>query len=132
MNEPIEVGSIVKGKVTGIQPYGAFIALEDDKQGLVHISEITNGFVKNIHDFLKVGDVVAVKVLAIDEEEGKISLSIKAVEEMEREKKQKLQRELNKSKLEHLSDSSNQGFNTLKEKLEEWIEQSKNEHLIEK
>ncbi|MCU9612764.1 S1 domain-containing post-transcriptional regulator GSP13 [Caldibacillus lycopersici] len=132
MNDHVEVGSIIKGKVTGIQPYGAFISLDDDKQGLVHISEITNGYVKNINDFIKVGEEVSVKVLAIDEADGKISLSIKAVEELEREKQLRLKREINKSKLEHLSDASNQGFNTLKAKLTEWIEQSKNETLIEK
>jgi len=130
MNEKIEVGSVVKGKVTGIQPYGAFISFDGEKQGLVHISEITNGFVKNINDFLKVGEVVTVKVLAIDEAEGKISLSIKAIEEMEREKQLRLQRERNRTKLEHLTDASNRGFKTLKEKMKEWIEQSKNQQLI--
>ena len=43
------------GKVTGIQPYGAFVALDDETQGLVHISEITYGFVKDINEFLNCG-----------------------------------------------------------------------------
>lgn len=87
MNEKIEVGSIVKGKVSGIQPYGAFIAIGEDRQGLIHISEITNGYVKDIHDYLEVGDEVSVKVIAIDEESGKISLSLKAVTDSDHNEK---------------------------------------------
>ncbi len=68
MAEKLEVGQILKGKVTGIQPYGAFVALNEEVQGLVHISEVTHGFVKDINDHLTVGDEVSVKVLSIDEE----------------------------------------------------------------
>ena len=56
MKKKYEVGEVVTGKVTGIQPYGAFVALDESTQGLVHISEITYGFVRNVEDFLKVGD----------------------------------------------------------------------------
>ena len=55
--------------------------LDEQNQGLVHISEITHGFVKDINDHLKVGDEVNVKVLSIDEKAGKIGLSIRATEE---------------------------------------------------
>ena len=78
MSEQYTTGVVVTGKVTGIQDYGAFVALDAETQGLVHISEITNGYVKDIHDFLKVGDTVEVKVLSIDEEHRKMSLSLKA------------------------------------------------------
>ncbi|MDF2857461.1 MAG: ral stress protein, partial [Neobacillus sp.] len=81
MTEKFETGSIVTGKVTGIQPYGAFIALDENTQGLVHISEITHGYVKDINEHLKVGDEVQVKVLSINEGAGKIGLSIRATEE---------------------------------------------------
>ena len=81
MRENIEVGSVLTGKVTGIQAYGAFVALDENNQGLVHISEITHGFVKDINDHLKVGDEVQVKVLSVDEKAGKIGLSIRATEE---------------------------------------------------
>src|SRR3954453_10783682 len=81
MAEKFEVGSVLTGKVTGIQAYGAFVALDEQNQGLVHISEITHGFVKDINDHLKVGDEVQVKVLPIDEKAGKIGLSIRATEE---------------------------------------------------
>ena len=75
----IEVGSIQEGKVTGIMNFGAFVALPGGKSGLVHISEIANTFVKDVHDHLQVGQQVRVKVLGINEQ-GKINLSIKAVQ----------------------------------------------------
>ena len=72
----LEVGSIVEGKVTGITKFGAFVELEDKKVGMVHISEVSNTYVKEIRDHLKENDVVKVKILNIAED-GKISLSIK-------------------------------------------------------
>ena len=61
----IEVGSVLEGIVTGITPFGAFVELPDKKVGLVHISEVANEYVKDVHDFLKVQDKVNVKVLSI-------------------------------------------------------------------
>ena len=116
----IEVGSIVKGKVTGIQPYGVFVELAGEAQGLVHISEISHGFVKNIKDYVNVGDEITVKVLSIDPQTKRASLSMKAVEE----RQVKMKKRHVKVKM-----SLNPGFNTLKEKLQEWIEQSKKEDL---
>lgn len=72
----VEVGTKVSGKVSGITNFGAFIDLGDKQTGLVHISEVSNTFVKDIHDVLKVGDEVQVKVLKVGDD-GKISLSIK-------------------------------------------------------
>ncbi len=73
---PVQVGEVVEGKVTDIMEYGVFVKLDDNKSGLVHISEVAREYVEDIHTVLKVGDVVKVKVLSIDEK-GKISLSIK-------------------------------------------------------
>ncbi|MEG2176330.1 MAG: S1 RNA-binding domain-containing protein [Oscillibacter sp.] len=70
-----EIGSILEGKVTTITKFGAFVALENGKSGLVHISEIANSFVNDVHDFLQEGAAVRVKVLS--NESGKINLSIK-------------------------------------------------------
>jgi S1 RNA binding domain protein len=72
----IEVGSKLQGKVTGITNFGAFVELPDGSTGLVHISEVADNYVKNINDYLKVGDQVEVKVLNV-EKDGKIGLSIK-------------------------------------------------------
>ena len=118
MTEKLEVGQILTGKVTGIQPYGAFVALNEEIQGLVHISEVTHGFVKDINDHLTVGDEVNVKVLNVDEANNKVSLSIRATEEPP--KKQAKPQVKKTVKLEE----NTSGFNTLKDNLEEWIEQS--------
>lgn len=71
-----EVGQIIEGKVTGIVNYGAFIDLGDGASGMVHISEVSTTYVREIKDHLTIGQQVKVKILAIDEK-GKISLSIK-------------------------------------------------------
>ena len=70
-----QVGSILEGKVTSITKFGAFVALDSGQSGLVHISEIANSFVNDVHDFLQEGQTV--KVLVLSTENGKINLSIK-------------------------------------------------------
>ena len=76
----IEVGSVVEGVVSGITNFGAFIELPEGKTGLIHISEVADEYVKDVHDFLTEKDKVKVKVVAIDEK-GKIGLSIKQLQE---------------------------------------------------
>ena len=77
---PLEVGTIVEGKVTGITKFGAFVALPEGKSGLVHISEIANSFVSDVHEHVQMGQAVKVRVLSVSEE-GKINLSIKRAQE---------------------------------------------------
>ncbi len=72
----LEEGSIIEGRVTGIQKFGAFIDIGGGKNGMVHISEVSPTYVADINDFLKVGQIVKVKVISIDER-GKVALSIK-------------------------------------------------------
>ena len=72
----IEVGNILPGKVTGITNFGAFVDLGNRKTGLVHISEVSNSYIKDIKDVLTVGDEVQVKVIEISGD-GKVSLSIR-------------------------------------------------------
>ena len=76
----VEVGAVVEGTVTGITKFGAFVSLPDGKSGLVHISEIANTYVSDVNEFLKLGDKVKVRVLAVTPD-GKINLSIKKAEE---------------------------------------------------
>ena len=71
---------VVEGKVTGITKFGAFVTMPDGKSGLVHISEIANTFVNDVHDFVQDGQTVKVKVIGIADD-GKINLSIKRAEE---------------------------------------------------
>ena len=72
----IEVGAILEGKVTSITKFGAFVELPENKTGMVHISEVSTGFVKEITDYLQENQIVKVKVIEIDQN-GRINLSIK-------------------------------------------------------
>ena len=71
----MEAGSIVEGKVTRITNFGAFVELEDGKVGLIHISEVADVYVNDVHDFLSEGDTVQVKVVNVDG--NKVALSLK-------------------------------------------------------
>ncbi|MFO7263387.1 MAG: RNA-binding protein S1 [Bacillaceae bacterium G1] len=76
----VEVGSKYQGKVTGITHFGAFVELPGGETGMVHISEISDEYVKDIRDFLKVNDIVTVKVMNVASD-GKIGLSIRRAQE---------------------------------------------------
>ena len=78
----LSVGAMLEGKVTGITKFGAFVLLPGGKSGLVHISEVANAFVSDVHDHVQIGQTVKVKVLSVSEE-GKINLSMKRVQEAE-------------------------------------------------
>jgi predicted RNA-binding protein with RPS1 domain len=81
--EGIVVGEIYTGKVLKIKPFGAIVSLPGNSPGLVHISQIANGFVQNVGDVLEVGDEVNVRVLSNDAASGKISLSMKDVQQFD-------------------------------------------------
>ncbi|PZX04761.1 general stress protein 13 [Psychrobacillus insolitus] len=122
MTNTYKVGDVVSGIVTGIQPYGAFVSLDETTQGLVHISEITYGYVKEVSEFLTVAQAVKVKVLEVDMDAGKISLSIRELQEKPlMPKKEDRPR---KSLQARVDENDEEGFNTLKEKLADWIKQS--------
>jgi len=74
----VKPGEVYEGTVSDVVDFGAFVEILPNKDGLLHISEISNEYVNDVSDFLKVGDKVKVKVLAV--ENGKISLSKKALE----------------------------------------------------
>ena len=76
----LQVGMVIEGKVTGITKIGAFVALPEGKSGLVHISEIANTFVNDVHDYVQDGQTVKVKIIGIGDD-GKINLSIKKAED---------------------------------------------------
>jgi len=82
-----EAGKTYKGKVVKTTEFGAFVEILPGKEGLLHISQIDVNRVKKVEDILKRGDMVTVKVLAIDKETGKVSLSRKAVLEEEAKRK---------------------------------------------
>ena len=76
MSKTFRIGDIVTAKVTGVQNYGVFLELDEDTQGLIHISECKHGYMDNVHDFVKVGQEVTAKVIDVDEFSNKISLSL--------------------------------------------------------
>ncbi len=82
-----KVGDLVKGTVAKIASFGAFIQLQDDIDGLVHISQLSEDHVAKVKDVLKVGDEVEARVIKVDRVERRIGLSIKAAEYSEEELK---------------------------------------------
>lgn len=75
----LSVGEILEGKVVKIKPYGAFVQFPSGESGMVHISEISTGYVNDINEYLKEGETVKVKVITVSPE-NVISLSIKALQ----------------------------------------------------
>lgn len=86
----VSVGNVIEGKVISVMPFGAFVDLGNKQSGLVHISEISSSYVKDINDHIKKGDVIKVKVIKIDDS-GRISLSAKQAEEHKKQKNVKEQ-----------------------------------------
>ena len=77
--DPIEVGKVYEGEVVRIMPFGAFVQITPNKDGMIHISKLAKERVNKVEDVVNIGDVVNVKVLEIDRM-GKISLSLKDVD----------------------------------------------------
>ncbi len=76
----LEIGKIYNGTVKAITQYGAFVDVEGGGSGMIHISEIANTYVNDIHEFLTEGQEIRVKVIGINEA-GKVSLSLKKAQE---------------------------------------------------
>lgn len=75
----VKIGDIVHGKISGIQQYGIFVRLDSQIEGLIHISEIHGGYVKDIGREYQVGETIKVQVIDIDPYSNQISLSRRAV-----------------------------------------------------
>ena len=111
--EKFKPGDIIKGQVTGIENYGIFINVDENYNGLIHISEISEGFVKDIKDFVDIDEIIYCRVLEI-EDNNNLKLSIKNINY-------------------RLNDKNNyfnetvRGFSPLKDKLDDWIEEKKKE-----
>ena len=108
-----KIGMTVYGKITGIKPYGAFVKFDDGITGLIHISEISHQYVKNITDFLNLGDTIYVEVLEVDDELSHLKLSIKNIN----------YKPTNIKKYKKIVETKT-GFKTLAYKLPKWIENS--------
>lgn len=104
-------GQIIKATISGIEKYGAFVTLNDGYSGLIHISEISYNYVKDINSYFKVGDLIFVEIIHVDNIEKKLKLSIKNIT-------------YNKKKcyLKKRIVETPSGFKTLSEILPIWIE----------
>ena len=121
MNNHYKVGQHIKVRVTGIQPYGAFVETPDNAEGLIHISEIMDDYVHNLKKFLSEGQIVRAKVISIDEE-GKLNFSLKDNDYFKNYERKKEKQ----SVLDEIKETEKYGFQTIKERLPVWIKQSKN------
>lgn len=104
-----QVGDIVTVSVTGVEKYGIFVGLDEYYSGLIHISEISSGFVRNVNDYVNLGEVIRAKVLEIDEDTLHVKLSIKDIDYRITKKKRT---KIKETKL---------GFSTLEALLDDWI-----------
>lgn len=104
-------GKIVTGQVTGIEKYGIFVSLDEFYSGLIHISEISDGFVKNIKDYVNIGETIKAKVVETDEDNYHVKLSIK---NMNYKIKRRNATPLKETEL---------GFIPLEKKLPSWIDE---------
>ena len=77
ITEDVQIGRVYEGRVISIKDFGAFIEIQEGQDGLCHVSELDENYVKSVGDVVKIGDVVKVKVIAIDEQ-GRVKLSRKA------------------------------------------------------
>ena len=111
--ETFKPGDIIQGQVTGVENYGIFINVDDTYNGLIHISEISEKFVKDINDFVKVGETIYCRVLEV-EEDNNLKLSIKNINYRLKKGKDKFNETV-------------RGFSPLKDNLDKWIEEKKNE-----
>ena len=114
-----KVGKIVKGNITGVEKYGIFVSLDHFYSGLIHISEISNDFVRDTSDFGEVGETIYVKIIEVDEETNHVKLSIKDID-------YRINKKLRKSKIKE----TGTGFGILRDNLDGWIQKKLDEMKI--
>lgn len=105
-----KVGEIVSGKVSGIENYGIFVLLEDGTYGMIHISEISDKFVKDVEKYAKINDVIKAEIIDYDSDNNHYKLSLKNLgSNGDSKKRQKIE-------------ETPKGFSTLKSSLDRWID----------
>ena len=110
-----EVGQLIIGRVESVKPYALFLTFDDDIKGLLHISEISNAYIRDIEKFGTVGDEMKVKVLSIDEHNGFMRVSLKQVPEEDRFS-------THSNDKRHIPEVDREAFKDLEEHLPKWIE----------
>lgn len=106
-----EKGSVITGKVTGIEDYGIFVGIDEEHSGLIHISEISNGFVRNVNDYAKVGEEINVCLIEDYSDTKHMKLSIK---------------EIKNRRDKSILPETGEGFKPLKDNLDKWIREYNN------
>ena len=112
-----QVGDIVIGKVIGVKPYALFLSFEGGVKGLLHISELSDAYIRDIEKYGSIGDEMKVLVLSIDETNGFLRVSVKRVPEEEQ-----YSTHVNEARI-YLRDDE-KDFSALKEKLPTWVEET--------
>lgn len=107
--EKYAIGEIIQCKVTGITEFGIFVSIEKNYKGLIHISEVSSEFVRNINDYVKIGDIIYGKVIDIDTVNKQLKLSIKDIDYAN-------------TGLERSELDLTEGFDILKDNLPIWME----------
>lgn len=102
-----KIGDVVKCTVTGFKDYGIFVKVDNEYNGLIHISEISESFVRNVTDYSEIGESIYAKIIEIDEDTKHFKLSIKDIHY--------------KSDGMEAVESDKNGFKPLKDNLNIWI-----------
>ena len=103
-------GNVIKGIVTGIESYGIFVSFDEYYTGLIHISEISNKFVKDPKSIVNIGDEIEVEIIGVDDEQCHLNLSLKKFELNNRRRRKKIV-------------ETGSGFKILANNLPNWIKE---------
>lgn len=114
-----KIGQVIKCKVTGIEKYGIFVNVDKNFNGLIHISEVSNEFVRNVEDYVYINELIFAKITNINIENYQMNLSIKDIDYE------------NTGKKRENIEAENE-FGILKAKLPIWIDEKVKEYNIEK
>lgn len=117
MKEKYTVGQIVKCRVTGITSYGIFVSINPYYNGLIHISEVSSGYVRNLDDYTKVGDTIYAKIIDVNTINNHLKLSIKDIDYRKMHQSPKVK-------------ESKNGFQPLKDNLSIWTEEKIKEYNL--
>ncbi|MBQ1508714.1 MAG: S1 RNA-binding domain-containing protein [Erysipelotrichaceae bacterium] len=113
-----KIGMTVYGKITNLKPYGAFVSFENGVSGLIHISELSNGFVKDVNNYVKVDEHVMLKVIDIDVPHKQLRLSFKALSQNNRKYMKRVK---------YLGLPKNEiGFSSLSNAMNRWVKEKEN------
>ena len=110
-------GQLLIGKVTGVRPYAVFMKFDEKTSGLLHISEISDSFIRDIERYASIGDEIKVKILSIDPENGFLRLSLKQVPQNEAYS-------THKNSYRKKVETTSEDFAILSNQLQHWIDET--------